>query len=248
MAINQLPEFVTKTGHFVGNQTSIIVGQGAPTSALKRPAGTFYYDSVAQALYGSGGVVNNAAVWIALGGTTVAISNVLGTANQITSTVVAGVATLSLPAALQAPGSVTAATGFVATAGGLSATAGNIVAVAGNISATLGSVSAGTTLTATLGDITATNGNLVLGTAGNKLSIAEGANASVGTATLAAGTVTVATTAVSASSRIFVTVGALGTVLAPQAMFVNAIVAGTSFDITSADGTDTSEVNWWIIN
>lgn len=248
MSINSSPEFVTKLGNFVVNPVNLIVGQGAPTQALKRSAGVLYYDSVAQSYYASGGVVNNAGVWIALGGSSVAISNVLGTANQITSSVVGGVATLSLPATLQAPGSITSATGFVATTGGLSATAGNIVAVAGNISATVGSVSAGTTLTASLGAITATNGNLVLGTAGNKLVIATGANASVGTASLTAGTVTVSTTAVSASSKIFVTVSALGTVAAPQAMLVSNIVAGTSFDITSADVTDTSDVNWWIIN
>lgn len=214
MGIVANPEYVTKLGNFVVNPVNLVVGQGAPTSQLKRPAGVLYYDSVAQSYYASGGVVNNAAVWIVLGGTSVAISDVDGTANQITSTVVAGVATLSLPVAVQAPGSLTAAT----------------------------------TLTATLGAITATNGNLVLGTAGNKLSIAAGANASIGTATLTAGTVTVSTTAVSASSKIFVTVGTLGTVAAPQAMYVDAIVAGTSFDITSADVTDTSEVNWLIIN
>lgn len=159
-----------------------------------------------------GGYVSS--VWTALGGTGVAISDVDGTANQITSTVVSGVATLSIPATFVAPGSIAAVT----------------------------------TLTATIGAITAINGNLVLGTAGNKLSIATGANASVGTASLVAGTVTVSTTAVSASSKIFVTVGTLGTVVAPQAMYVDAIVAGTSFDITSADATDTSEVNWLIIN
>lgn len=104
------------------------------------------------------------------------------------------------------------------------------------------------TLTAASGAITATNGNLVLATAGNKLSIATGANASVGSVALVAGTKTVTTTAVSASSLIFVTVGALGTVAVPKAMKVSNIVAGTSFDITSADNTDTSTVNWLIIN
>ena len=214
MGIVANPEYVTKLGNFVVNPVNLIVGQGAPTAQLKRPAGVLYFDSVAQSYYASGGVVNNAAVWIALGGASVAISNVVGTANQITSSVVGGVATLSIPATLQAPGSISAAS----------------------------------TLTASLGAITATNGNLVLGTAGNKLSIATGANASVGTASLVAGTVTVSTTAVSASSKIFVTVGTLGTVVAPQAMYVDAIVANTSFDITSADATDTSEVNWLIIN
>lgn len=104
------------------------------------------------------------------------------------------------------------------------------------------------TLTAASGAITATNGNLVLATAGNKLSIATGANASVGSIALVGGTITVSTTAVTASSLIFVTVGALGTVAVAKAMHVSNIVAGTSFDITSADNTDTSTVNWLIIN
>jgi hypothetical protein len=214
MSISPIPSYVNKQGGFNVIPVDVIVGAGAPATTLKRPVGYFYYDTTNQSLYGSGGVVNNLGVWIALGGSSVAISNVLGTANQITSTVVGGVATLSLPAVITAPGSV----------------------------------SATTTLTATLGAITATNGNLVLGTAGNKLSIAAGANASIGTAQLVAGTVTVSTTAVTTNSKIFVTVGALGTVVAPQAMHVDAIVNATSFDITSADGTDTSFVNWLIIN
>ena len=153
-------------------------------------------------------------VWVALGGSGVAVSQVLGTADQIDVVTVGGVATASIPATFIAPGSIEATT----------------------------------TLTATLGDITATDGNLVLGTAGNKIEIADGADASIGTATLVAGTVTVSTTAITASSKVFVTVAALGTVAAPQAMLVDAIVAGTSFDITSADATDTSDVNWLIIN
>lgn len=214
MSISPIPSYVNKQGGFNVIPVDVIEGAGAPSSSLKRPVGYFYYDTTNQSLYGSGGVVNNLGVWIALGGGSVAVSAVNGTANQITSANAGGVVTLSLPAAITAPGSV----------------------------------SATTTLTATLGAITATNGNLVLGTAGNKLSIATGANASVGTAELVAGTVTVSTTAVTTNSKIFVTVATLGTVAAPQAMYVDAIVNGTSFDITSADGTDTSFVNWWIIN
>lgn len=112
-----------------------------------------------------------------------------------------------------------------------------------------GSITAGTTLTATSGAITATNGNLVLGTAGNKLSIATGANASIGTsAAMTAGTITISTTAVTASSKIFLTANTLagtpGTLSAPVA----SITAGTSFVITSSSNTDTSTVNWLIIN
>jgi hypothetical protein len=103
--------------------------------------------------------------------------------------------------------------------------------------------------TATAGDFTATNGNLVLSTAGNKISIATGANASIGTsAAMTAGGITILTTAVTASSKIFVThntlAGTPGAVSAPTA----SIVAGTSFAIASSSNTDTSTVNWWIIN
>lgn len=121
--------------------------------------------------------------------------------------------------------------------------------VTGAISAGTGVTATTGGLTATAGNITATNGNLVLGTAGNKLSIATGANASIGTsAAMVAGTVTVATTAVTASSRIFLTVntpgGTQGVLSAPTA----SIVAGTSFVINSSNAADTSTVNWWIVN
>ena len=130
---------------------------------------------------------------------------------------------------------VLAASGALGTSNIMSITSAGATTIAGGI-------------TSTAGNITATNGNLVLSTAGNKLSIATGANASCGSVALVAGTKTVTTTAVTASSLIFVTVGALGTVVAPQALLVSNIVAGTSFDITSADVTDTSTINWLIIN
>ncbi len=118
----------------------------------------------------------------------------------------------------------------------------------GNTAVT-GSLTASTTLTASSGAITATNGNLVLGTAGNKLSIATGSNASIGTSVaMTAGSVTISTTAVTASSKIFLTAntagGTPGELNAPTA----SIVAGTSFVINSSSGTDTSTVNWLIIN
>jgi hypothetical protein len=72
--------------------------------------------------------------------------------------------------------------------------------------------------------------------------------ACVGKATLVGGTVTVATTAVTANSRILVTRntpgGTVGDLSVPDASYV----AGTSFVINSASGTDTSTVNWFIIN
>ena len=139
--------------------------------------------------------------------------NLLGTANQITSTGSASTITFSLPAAITAPGSVTATT----------------------------------TLTATLGNITATNGNVVLSTAGNKLVIATGANASVGTSAAMAGTpgaVTVATTASSATAKIFYSRATTGGT--PGQVSITA-QDGTGFTLTST-GNETSTFNWWIIN
>ena len=91
-------------------------------------------------------------------------------------------------------------------------------------------------------------GNLALSTAGNKISIATGTNASVGTATLVGGTITINTTAVTANSIIIcnhvtpiVTQGILSV---PAA----SIVPGVSFTINSDSVADASSINWWIIN
>lgn len=86
--------------------------------------------------------------------------------------------------------------------------------------------------------------NLDIGTAGNGLQVAEGANAKQGTAVLVAGTVTVANTSVTANSRIFLTAQALGGTQGILA--VTARVAGTSFTITSSNAADTSTVAYEI--
>lgn len=116
----------------------------------------------------------------------------------------------------------------------------------GNWYQTSGGVASFSSITSA-GNITATNGNLTLGTAGNKLNIATGANASVGvSAAMVAGTITVATTAVTAASKIFLThATSAGTI---GELYVGTIVAGTSFVINSSSNTDTSTVNWLIIN
>lgn len=110
-----------------------------------------------------------------------------------------------------------------------------------------GSVAATTSLTATLGNITATNGNLVLGTAGNKIVVATGTNASVGTSAAMSGSpgaVTVATTASSATAKIFYSRAVTGGT--PGEVSITA-QDGTGFTLTST-GNETSTFNWWIIN
>jgi hypothetical protein len=99
------------------------------------------------------------------------------------------------------------------------------------------------------GDTKIKSGNLSLLTAGAKVNIATGANASCGTsAAMTTGSVTVATTAITANSQVHLTPNTLGTVTKPQALYVSARTAGTSFTITSADATDTSTVDWLIVN
>ena len=85
-----------------------------------------------------------------------------------------------------------------------------------------------------------------ISTAGKGLRVREGANAKMGTAVLNGSTeVTVPTTAVTASSRVFLTVNAPGgTVGAP---YVSSRSAGASFGIRSTNAADTSTVAWLII-
>lgn len=109
-----------------------------------------------------------------------------------------------------------------------------------------GSIDATTTVTATLGAITATNGNLVLNTAGNKVVIATGANASVGTSdAMTAGAVIVATTACSATAKIFYSRATTGGTTGDVSITAQ---DGTGFTLTSTSNTETSTFNWWIIN
>ena len=192
----------------------------------------------------SQGIVSS--VWVQTGGSTGAISSVLGTANQITVNTVANVATVSLPSAITTPGSLTTTTTL---AGGTTVSAGT-------------TVTGGTGVTATTGPITATNGNFVLGTSGNKIlstsvgtTTTAGAN-SIGSVTLASGTATVATTSVTASSLIITWRQSVGASTALGELTVGTITPATSFvisaDTQATPGTplaaDLSVVGWMIIN
>lgn len=125
---------------------------------------------------------------------------------------------------------------------------GGAVTITGNLTATgytaLGSGQFDAQMTLWSGD----KDVLRIGTAGGGLAIKEGAGATSGVVTLAAGAATVPTDKVAANSRIQLTVQALGTVTSPKAVAVTGRTAGTSFTITSADATDTSQVAWVIIS
>ncbi len=136
-------------------------------------------------------------------------------------------------------------------------------AVTGSLTTTT-TLTGGTGITATTGNITATNGNIVRGTAGNKdvytsvaTTTAAGAN-SAGTVTLVGGTATIATTAVTASSKIRMSRQGIGATGAFDlgVLTVGTIVAGVSFDINAVDivestllqETDVSIIFWEIVN
>jgi hypothetical protein len=89
------------------------------------------------------------------------------------------------------------------------------------------------------------SGSLGLNTAGNKINIATGTNASVGTGTLSGGTATIATSAVSGSSIIQVQLTSCSSC---GTLYISAQVATTSFTVTSTNGSDASTFNYWIIN
>ncbi len=190
-----------------------------------------------------------AGLWYEFPNGTFGVNSVTGTANEITASPTVGAVVLSIPAVFIAPGSI-ASTTTLTGGTGITATTGNIAASAGNVSAS-GTVTGGTGVTATTGNLTATAGNLALNGVSSKINIdaAAPATASVGTtAALTAGAIVVSTTAITASSLVFFSTNTLGTVTVPQAYRVSAITPGVSFTIQSQDATDTSTVNYWIIN
>lgn len=199
------------------NQTNYEIGQIVYTPPH---APTAFY------IYAGGGT------WAQFASNSGDIVAINGTANQITSSTSAGVATLSLPSAITAPGSLTTTTSLTATT---TVTAGT------GITATTGAI------TATSGNLVATNGNLVLGTAGNKLSITTGSNASVGVSGNMSGTpgaVTVSTSACTASSVILFSRATTGGT--PGQVSITA-QSGSGFTLTST-GNETSTFNYLIIN
>lgn len=106
------------------------------------------------------------------------------------------------------------------------------------------------TVNGTTGDVEsdATNGGHIrIQTAGKGLMVKEGANARMGTLTLNGATeVTVNTTAVAATSRIFLSIQAPGGTPSGTC-YVSSRVAGTSFGVKSI-ALDTSTVAWLIID
>lgn len=201
--------------------------------------------------------------------------DVLGTANQITTTGAADTLTLSLPAAITAPGSLTTTTTLAV---GTNATVGGTLGVTGattlaaltavgtaNINASgagvttigtggTGAVNIGnaTGNTSVTGSLTI-SGNIILNGAATQLRMQGGAATDfIGTATLVNGTVTVANTNIAAGDRIFLSHGAINASTAIGTLHYT-ISAGASFTIESLDAAaavetgDLSTISYVII-
>ena len=96
------------------------------------------------------------------------------------------------------------------------------------------------------GNWTLYGGSIIAASAGQGVQVKEGTNAKMGvTGAMTAGAITVSTTAVTATSRIFLTAQTTGGTAG--ALRVSARTAGTSFTITSTSGSDTSTVAWFIV-
>lgn len=93
--------------------------------------------------------------------------------------------------------------------------------------------------------ITGLTTNVKLGTAGLGLYVKEGTNATSGIRTLTGGTAVVSTNKVTAISRIQLTSNVDGGT--PGFVRVSARSAGASFTITSSNGSDTSQIAWFIV-
>lgn len=83
----------------------------------------------------------------------------------------------------------------------------------------------------------------------NKLVVVTtGAAPGAGVATLSGGTVTVSTTAVTASSLIFLTDATTGALTNVGTQTIGTVTPGVGFSINSTNPLDTSNVNWFIVN
>jgi hypothetical protein len=92
-----------------------------------------------------------------------------------------------------------------------------------------------------------TTGVMTFAAGGGNVLTTGGAAARKGTFTLTLGASgDIATTSIATGSVVAITITALGTVVAPKAMYVT-ITNGTKFVITSADATDTSSGTWAIV-
>lgn len=135
--------------------------------------------------------------------------------------------------------------------GGTVTATGNITSVTGNVAATAGYVSAGLDVSANRNvsagsNLIASTGGLVITTKGSTTSAGA---ATAGKVTLVAGGAVVNTTAITATSLIFLSYNDTTLGAPTGSLNVSARTAGTSFTIGSTAGVpDVNDVAWLIVN
>jgi len=160
----------------------------------------------------------------------------LYTAGNVTAdlNIVTNNGAIGVDVAAGAAGTITSAAGITANTGNIVATAGNIVATAGNIVATAGKIVLSSAITTT------------------GASPQAAGSASIGTATLVSGAMVVNTTAITATSRVFLT--RRGASTTGMYLELESLSVGVSFTVKSYTATNvvaTADVNafdWLIIN
>ena len=219
-------DIVPQNEQLYGTPQGLINQFPAPISSKRSPTandigyviGQFWINTTTGAWYGLAQNSAGAATWLSLGGSlTPTVANITAT-NFITAT--------------------------AATASTINANTWTATGTNGNISLAVAPKGSGFFSVVT-GNISALNGNVTMNTAGNGLQIKSGANARLGTsAAMVAGTIVIANTSVTANTVIFLspataggTQGALSVVLNP----------GVGFTINSNSATDTSTVNYILI-
>jgi len=135
----------------------------------------------------------------------------------------------------------------------LTSTAGSEAGGLGFYTQTGGAAAALNMTLSTTGSLSLANGNFTLSTAGNKLNITEGTNGSVGQTTLVSGTKAITISGLTTSSRAFVTLVSQGGTVTTTVGYA-AVCTSNTLTITAltsagaTDTTDTSVLNYWIIN
>lgn len=262
--------YTANTGLSNGKSQIVFPFTTAPsTSSVNYPIGAIGIvpNSSVSMLIGfstAGGTLS--ANWIQLSDSDGPVESVVGTANQITVTTAAGVATISLPSAITTPGSLTTTT-FLTVGNTLTVSAGGAgitgnSTVAGSFATTGGSgtITASLGITSTLGDITTTNGNFVSSTAGKGLSFnattASGAASGPVVLNTRTGKVTFTTVSIAAAADLTLTmtnsaitssstqvIYSLSGATTGSALSVKSVTAGSgtiAFVITNGTGATTT--------
>ena len=133
----------------------------------------------------------------------------------------------------------------IGTAGQVAQTTAQLGVIGGTASKRVLTLKAAASQSTQIFEAQDSSGNELVGIGSlGQLRVKSGANLRIGQATLIAGSAVVSNTSVTANTRIFLTVSTAG---GTQGFLKTTKSAGVSFTITSTSGTDTSTVDWFMV-